>query len=146
MAEMQPVFSSTLDSRIEAADDAEEAVHRIARAAGFPESDYYFIGLAVREVAMNAVKHGNRFDPQKKVELKIFFENHELAIEITDEGEGFNLEDIPDPLAPENRERGSGRGVLIARNTMDEFRVIRSREGTRVRIVKRLPPTACPSP
>ena len=136
---MELEFSSTLDSRIESADAAEEALHRIAQAAGFAESDYYFIGLAVREVVMNAVKHGNRFDPKKKIGLRIFFENRELVVEIGDEGEGFSVDNVPDPLAPENRVRGSGRGVLIAKNTMDEFRVIRSAEGTRVRMLKRLP-------
>jgi anti-sigma regulatory factor (Ser/Thr protein kinase) len=59
---MPPIFSSTLQSRIELVDDAEESVRRFAQDVGFEESDQYFIGLAVREMLINAIEHGNRFD------------------------------------------------------------------------------------
>jgi serine/threonine-protein kinase RsbW len=134
----QSVFSSTLESRIESVEEAEESVHRFARAAEIAEADYYFIGLAVREIVMNAVKHGNKFDPRKKVGLHISINDGKLSIEITDQGEGFTLDDVPDPLLPENRERDSGRGVLIAKKIMDEFSVTRSRDGMQVWMAKRL--------
>lgn len=118
----------------------EESVRRFAREAGFDETDEYFIGLAAREVLVNAIKHGNRFDPAKKVGLRVFQDRGDLVIEVTDQGSGFRLDDVPDPFLPENMERPSGRGVAIARKIMDDVSVEnRSPEGTLVRMRKRLP-------
>lgn len=118
----------------------EESVRRFAREAGFDETDEYFIGLAAREVLVNAIKHGNRFDPAKKVGLRVFQDRGDLVIEVTDQGSGFRLDDVPDPFLPENMERPSGRGVAIARKIMDEVSVEnRAPEGILVRMRKRLP-------
>ena len=135
-----PAFSSTLDSVVESVDGAEESVRRFAEEAGFEESDRYFIGLAVREILINAIKHGNRFDQSKKVGLHLSANSDDLTIEVTDQGEGFQIESVPDPRLPENLERRSGRGIAIALSVMDEFSVDRnSPGGTHVRMVKRLP-------
>ena len=135
-----PAFSSTLDSVVESADGAEESVRRFAHDAGFEESDQYFIGLATREILINAIQHGNRFDPNKKVGLSVSTSHNDLIIEVTDQGEGFQLESIPDPRLPENLGRRSGRGVTMALAIMDEFSVDRnSPGGTHVRMAKRLP-------
>jgi serine/threonine-protein kinase RsbW len=134
------VFSSTLDSVVESVDGAEESVRRVAREAGFEESDEYFIGLAVREILINAIKHGNRFDPNKKVGLRVSQSGRELTIEVADQGEGFQVESVPDPRLPENLERGSGRGIAMALAIMDEFSVDKNTSGgTHVRMMKRLP-------
>jgi serine/threonine-protein kinase RsbW len=133
------VFSSTLDSAVEAVEDAETAACRSAQEAGFSESEQFFIGLAVREILVNAMKHGNGFDPSKKVGFQISLEGDELIVEVTDEGEGFDIESVPDPRLPENLARLSGRGIALARGIMDEFSVGRtSLGGARVRMVKRL--------
>ena len=135
-----PAFSSTLDSVVESADSAEESVRQFALEAGFEESDQYFIGLAAREILINAIKHGNRFDPKKKVGLSMSISRSNLIIEVTDQGEGFQLESVPDPRLPENLGRRSGRGVTMALAIMDEFSVDRnSPGGTHVRMAKRLP-------
>ncbi|HVO98105.1 MAG TPA: ATP-binding protein [Bryobacteraceae bacterium] len=120
-------------------EDAEESVRNFARESGFEESDEYFIALAVREVLVNAIRHGNRFDPDKKVGLRVFREDSELVIEVTDQGEGFRLESVPDPHLPENLERPTGRGIAIAKAVMDELSVEHSPSGTIVRMAKRLP-------
>lgn len=134
------VLSATLDSRFESVEDAEESVRRYTRESGFGESDEYFIALAVREILVNAIRHGNRFDPGKKVGLKVFENGGNLVIEVTDQGEGFELGRVPDPHLPENLERPSGRGIAIARTVMDELSVDhRSPGGTLVRMAKRLP-------
>ena len=65
------VFSSTLDSVVESVDVAEESARRCAHDAGFGDSDQFFIGLAIREILINAMKHGNRFDPGKKVGFEV---------------------------------------------------------------------------
>lgn len=135
-----PAFSSTLDSVVESVDGAEESVRRFAEEAGFEDTDRYFIGLAVREILINAIKHGNRFDQSKKVGLRLSANSDDLTIEVTDQGEGFQIESVPDPRLPENLERRSGRGITIALAVMDEFSVDRNAPGgTHVRMAKRLP-------
>jgi serine/threonine-protein kinase RsbW len=133
------VFSSTLDSVVESVDGAEESARRCAQDAGFSESDQFFIGLAIREILINAMKHGNRFDPGKKVGFEVSVDGQDLIMDVTDEGAGFKLEAVPDPLRPENLERKSGRGIAMARKIMDEVSVSpNSPSGSHVRMVKRL--------
>lgn len=139
---MEPVLSvsSTLDSTIESIDAGEDLVRRFTREAGFGESDEYFIGLASREILVNAIKHGNRFEPDKKVNVLLNRNGRTLTIEVSDEGQGFQLENVPDPLAPENIERHSGRGLMMALAIMDQFFVERTAAGgTHIRMVKNLP-------
>src|ERR1700685_157770 len=117
------VFSSILDSVVESLDGAEESARRCANNAGFGESDQFFIGLAIREILINAMKHGNRFDPGKKVGFDVSLDGRDLIRDVTDQGAGFELEGVPDPLRPENLERKSGRGISMARSIMDEVSV-----------------------
>jgi serine/threonine-protein kinase RsbW len=135
-----PKIFTTLDSNPESVDDAEESVRRFAQDSGFAESDQYFIGLAAREILNNAIKHGNRFEAGKRVYLRASRNGESLTIEVTDEGQGFDLEQVPDARLPEYRERRSGRGLTIALAIMDEFYVERSPQGgAHVRMKKRLP-------
>lgn len=133
------VFSSIFDSIVESLEVAEESARRCAHDAGFCESDQFFIGLAVREILVNAIKHGNHFDPDKKVGFEVSRNDQDLIIDVTDQGAGFELESVPDPRRPENLERTSGRGIAMARSIMDEVLVTsNSPSGARVRMVKRL--------
>ena len=126
-----------LDSTLESVDVAEEAVLREAQELGFDEDDLHRIGMSVRECMVNAVVHGNRYNARKKVRLTITRAADRLTIVIGDEGEGFDLNSLPDPLANENLLRHSGRGLLLIQAFMDEFQ-IRAREpkGTEVKMVK----------
>ena len=131
--------SVEIDSRVEAVDAAEASVRSFAQEAGFGGDDLYFMGLAAREILINAIVHGNRFDPAKKVTLRLSFEHECLLIDVLDEGEGFRLDAVPDPKLSENRERLSGRGIAMAKAIMDEFTVQQNPpHGTQVRMVKRL--------
>jgi serine/threonine-protein kinase RsbW len=133
------VFSSTLDSIVESVDGAEESARRCAHDAGFGESDQFFIGLAIREILINAMKHGNRFDPGKKVGFEVSLNGQDLIMDVTDQGAGFDIETVPDPLRAENLERRSGRGIAMARKIMDEVSVTANSPcGSHVRMVKRL--------
>ncbi len=133
------VHSSTLDSIVDSVDGAEESARRCAHDAGFGESDQFFIGLAIREILINAMKHGNRFDPGKKVGFEVSVDGADLIMDVTDQGAGFELETVPDPLRPENLERKSGRGIAIARKIMDEVSVTANSPcGSHVRMVKRV--------
>jgi len=126
-----------LDSTLDSVDIAEEAVLKEAEELGFDEDDLHKIGMSVRECMVNAVVHGNRYNARKKVHVMIQRTSDRLAVVIQDEGDGFDMAELPDPLANENLLRHSGRGLLLIQAFMDEFQ-IRAREpkGTEVKMVK----------
>ena len=88
---------------------------RVAEAAGFDEDDCYRIGMAVREGVINAFHYGNQERPEKKIYLEVELTPNEVVIHVLDEGKGFNLEDVPNPLAEENLLSTSGRGIFLMR-------------------------------
>ncbi len=126
-----------LDSTLDSVDVAEEAVLKEAQEIGFDEDDLHKIGMSVRECMVNAVVHGNRYNARKKVHVMIQRTSDRLTVIIQDEGDGFDMAALPDPLANENLLRHSGRGLLLIQAFMDEFQ-IRPREpnGTEVKMVK----------
>ncbi|MGH9673342.1 MAG: ATP-binding protein [Bryobacteraceae bacterium] len=130
---------AVLNSNLESVDAAEAIVVRHARALGFEEDDVHKLGIAVRECMVNAVVHGNRYNARKKVHLLVTPGPDRITITITDQGNGFELHAVPDPLAEENILRHSGRGILLVQAFMDEFE-IRKKEpsGTQVKLVKYL--------
>ena len=135
MAERRILLDSTLDS----VEVAEKAVLQAAEDIGFGEDELHQLGMAVRESMVNAVVHGNRYNARKKVHVSITKAPDRLTIIIADEGDGFDLTSIPDPLADENLLRQSGRGLLLMRAFVDEFQVRRGETvGTEVRMVKYL--------
>ena len=126
-----------LDSTLESVDDAEELAVGVAKRAGFEEEDLMRIAMAVRESMVNAVVHGNRYNANKKVRLAVVNNLERFTVRIADEGEGFEYQEVPDPLAPENLMRTSGRGLFLIRSFMDEFRIRRIEPGgTEVTLVK----------
>jgi serine/threonine-protein kinase RsbW len=126
-----------LDSTLESVDSAEELAVDMAQRAGFGEEDLMKIGMAVRESMVNAVVHGNRYNGFKKVRFSAGKNAKGLTVRIADEGEGFDFENLPDPLAPENLMRTSGRGVFLIRSFMDEVRMRHlDPGGTEVTLVK----------
>ena len=126
-----------LDSALESVDRAEELAVDVAKKAGISEDDALSLGMAIRECAVNAVVHGNRYNLNKKVHLTITRTPERVVIKVADEGEGFELEQLADPLAEENLLRHSGRGIFIIRAFTDDFHVRRlSPSGTEVTLVK----------
>jgi serine/threonine-protein kinase RsbW len=98
-----------------------------------PERSNLFVALD--EAFVNAVKHGNRNDPAKLVRITAELSTKEARFTIEDEGDGFNVQEIPDPRDPENLFKTSGRGVLLIYNIMDE--VYYNERGNRLTMVKR---------
>ncbi len=128
-----------LDSTLESVDSAEELALQEAEKAGVPEDDLHKIAMAVRESMVNAVVHGNRYNAHKKVRLSVFKRPGEFVVRIADQGEGFDYEHLPDPLANENLLRHSGRGIFLIKAFMDDFQVRRLEPaGTEVTLVKHL--------
>src|SRR3989442_11197616 len=94
--------SYMLDSTLETVDSAEQEASRIAAEAGFNDDEVMRIAIAVREAAVNAVLHGNAYDPDKKVSLGFERTGKTLVITIRDQGKGVDLKKLSDPPAPEN--------------------------------------------
>ena len=136
--EIQSV-DTLLNSTLDSVDTAENAVLEVGQAMGFVEDDLHALGMAVRECMVNAIVHGNRYNVRKKVHFAVFRGPDHIKIVIGDEGEGFDLKSLPDPLAEENLLRQSGRGLLLMQAFVDEFE-LRRREpsGTEVQMVKYL--------
>ncbi len=109
-----------LPSRLESVEEAAAKAAVFAAENDFADDVKFAIDMAVREAVANAVKHGNKLDATKPVEIT--FENTSVGFEITvrDFGAGFAVEEVPDPTNPENLLKANGRGVLFMRSFMDE--------------------------
>jgi serine/threonine-protein kinase RsbW len=129
-------FSYKLDSTLETVDNAEQTATRIASESGFGEDEVMQIAMAVREAAVNAVLHGNAYDPEKKVELEFERTKDDLIITIRDQGKGMDMARVPDPLAPENLLKTSGRGIFLIRSFMDDVHITPSQAGTEIKLIK----------
>src|SRR6201987_6357355 len=129
-----------LDTQVESVNLAEEMCVRVAEAAGFNEDECYRIGMSVREGVINAFHYGNQERPEKKIHLALDITHEKLVIHVMDEGKGFKLKDVPDPLAEENILSTSGRGIFLMRAFMDEFNVVPGRTGgAEIIMSKKLP-------
>jgi serine/threonine-protein kinase RsbW len=116
----------------------------IGRMAGLDEDSLHWVSVAVRECVVNAIKHGNQNDESKRVVVEFSpvpaHEPDELVIRVEDEGEGFDPDEIADPLAPENILKSSGRGIFLIRSFMDDVQLQRGRtRGMEIRMVKKVP-------
>jgi serine/threonine-protein kinase RsbW len=140
MAEQQKHLEVVLDTQVESVNLAEEMCLRVAEAAGFDEEMCYRIGMSVREGVINAFHYGNQERPDKKIHLAVDITPEKLVIHVMDEGKGFKLSDVPDPLAEENILSTSGRGIFLMRAFMDEFDVVPGTTGgAEIVMSKRLP-------
>jgi serine/threonine-protein kinase RsbW len=117
----------------------------VGREVGFDEDAIHWVGVAVRECVINAIKHGNKNDSTKRVfvEFETVFNSdaNELGIRIRDQGQGFDPESLANPLDPENLLKASGRGIFLIRNFMDDVQLQRAPQGgMEVRMTKRVLP------
>lgn len=108
-----------LPSEIESVEKAASEAEQFARESGLGDAELFAIDMAVRESVANAVKHGNKFDETKKVDVTFSNSEDGFAITIRDYGAGFHVEDVPDPTNPENLLKANGRGILFMNNFMD---------------------------
>ena len=131
-------LASTMDSVAE----IEAAAEKLAQDAGLDEDEGFRVAMAVREAAVNAVLHGNGYDPNKQVSVSFENTGAALVITIADQGEGLDPETLPDPLAPENLLRGTGRGIFLIRSFLDEVHFRQLHPGTELTLIKHLSPTA----
>ena len=135
-------LSLQLKSTMESVAEIEAAAEKLAAEAGLDEDQRFHIAMAAREAAVNAVLHGNDYDPAKRVSASFENTGSALVITIADQGKGLDPDSLPDPLAPENLLRGTGRGIFLIRSFMDEVQFRQLHPGTELTLVKHLAPAA----
>lgn len=128
--------SHTLDSSLDSVNRAEEVATEFAAKLGFDEETITRISMAVREAAVNAVLHGNHYDPSKKMTVQLENTGKSLVITVSDQGQGLDPAKIPDPLAPENLLKQSGRGIFLIRAFMDDVHIRNLEPGTEITMIK----------
>jgi serine/threonine-protein kinase RsbW len=114
-------------SLVEMLDLVQAIVEQLGQMLRVDEDSQHWVEVAVRESVINAIKHGNGHDAAKTVELDFTVvpaaEPTELRVRVRDHGNGFDPASLPDPLAPENMLKASGRGIFVMRSFMDEVRI-----------------------
>ena len=126
-------------SAFETMDFVQVVSDQVGRDAGLDEDAVHWMGVAIRESVINAIRHGNQNDPLRRVFIDFDRDSTELRIRVRDQGEGFDPEELADPLAPENLLKASGRGIFFMRSFMDDVTLRRAAEGgMEVRMVKKL--------
>jgi len=141
----QHIVRLEFTSAFEMLDFVQVVSDHMARDVGLDEDSLHWVGVAIRESVINAIKHGNRNDSAKHVFIEFATATNadvpELLIRVRDEGEGFDPETIANPLDPENLLKSSGRGIFLIRNFMDDVQLQRAPEGgMEIRMVKRVQP------
>lgn len=133
MSDSHSVFRLDLQSHLDVLDYVQLVTDGLCQLARFDEDATHWIGVAVRESVINAIKHGNREAPDKQVHVEFTFVEEDagshLDIRVQDEGAGFDPDMVGDPLAPENLLKASGRGIFFMRSFMDELVLRRRPEG-----------------
>ena len=118
--------------------ELEAMAEKLATEAGLDEDEAFRVTMATREAAVNAVLHGNEYDPAKHVTASFENTGDSLVITISDEGKGLDPAKLPDPREPENLLLGTGRGIFLIRSMMDEVNFRQLHPGTELTLVKHL--------
>ena len=111
-------FEVTIPSRTGEGQAVQERIVSLLEQLEYPMRDVFGVRLALEEALVNAIKHGNQMDPNKKVQIECRIDRDRVWVRIEDEGKGFDVAGLPDPTLEENLEKPSGRGVLLMREFM----------------------------
>jgi serine/threonine-protein kinase RsbW len=144
MGRQRATFSTTIPSNFAASREVQKRILDDVTRGGFNSQSAFAIKLALEEALTNAIRHGNRLDPAKKVRVSATVTPQKAEIVIEDEGVGFRRHEVPDPTLDENLERCSGRGILLIESYMNEVKW--SRGGRRLKMVKHNEPDVFPRP
>lgn len=120
MEQSESTIALTINSSFKFTELVASVTDNITQIVGFAEEEAHWISLSVRESVINAIKHGNKLDSDKAVDVKFIISEVEIIIYVRDYGEGFDPSRIPDPLDPTNLLNPNGRGIFYMRTFMDE--------------------------
>jgi serine/threonine-protein kinase RsbW len=135
-------FDFVIESTPPASQKVQDQIIKDIHRHGYNDQCIFAIKLALEEAMTNAIKHGNRLDPKKKVHVHGTVSSTEAVIEIEDEGPGFERCGVPNPTLPENLEKCNGRGIHLIEAYMNEVEYTQG--GRRVRMLKRNEPDTLP--
>jgi len=114
------MYTLQLPSKQESITLLENLIEEIADKHNISEDTFANMMTTLSEATINAIVHGNKLDPAKKVIINADIEPKRIVWTVTDEGEGFDYNNLPDPTAPENIENLTGRGVFIIKHLADQ--------------------------
>ena len=129
MIEENTIQHMQLPSQIDSISQIETFIDDVCDQFSIGEDHYGNILIALTEAINNAITHGNKLDASKKVHVEMESNSREISFTISDEGDGFDFENIPDPTLPENITKINGRGVFLMKSLADE--VIFDENGTK---------------
>jgi serine/threonine-protein kinase RsbW len=135
-------FKITIPSEFPAGRDVQKRIVDKITRLGFTSQSQFGIKVALEEALINAIKHGNREHPKKKVRIAVKATPKQLEIVIEDEGPGFNRKHVPDPTLKENLEKCTGRGILLIEAYMTSAKW--SNGGRRLKMIKKNEPDVLP--
>jgi serine/threonine-protein kinase RsbW len=128
-------------SRLDMLDMVQTVLSHLAGVIGFDEESIHYMTVALRESVVNAIRHGNQADEQRRVAVDFVVGDRSIEVRVLDEGKGFDPTAVPDPVAEENLLKPNGRGIFFMRSFMDVVEyAFPPGGGTMVRMVKSLPP------
>ena len=110
-----------LESEMNSISQVEKLIDAQAQMLNIDDEVYGKYMLSVVECVNNAIVHGNKMDKNKKVTMHYHISNTTIEVTVSDEGEGFDPDKLPDPTAEENLERDCGRGIFLMRHLSDEL-------------------------
>ncbi len=122
-----------IESRIDNLRMVEKIIDSITNEIGISKENYGKVLVSAMEAVNNAIVHGNKSDPAKKVDIEILFAGEQLNITVTDEGPGFKPASVPDPTEPENIEALNGRGIFLMSHLADGIEF--SEKGNSVKMI-----------
>lgn len=128
-------FRETIPSDFAAGFDVQRRIIEAMEKLGYANEEIFALKIATEEALVNAIKHGNKLDKTKQVKIDASVTAERIAIEIEDQGAGFDRSTVPDPLHDDNIEKPSGRGILLIESYMTE--VSWTHGGRRLRMIKR---------
>jgi serine/threonine-protein kinase RsbW len=131
-------YSITFESTVDHLEEVEAITSKIAHEVGFNESSSDDLSIVITELFNNAIHHGNKNDPNKRVNIEYMIKSDHLIISVQDQGNGFMPDKIKNPLDPENLLAESGRGIYLVKMLMDDTQFDISDKGCKITIKKKI--------
>jgi len=130
--------SLILSSKLGNIEKVEKFSQKICLKMGFSSEQSDNMAIALTELAVNAMVHGNKENPKKKITLHAVFGENTLQVSVEDEGEGFNPDKLPDPTNSNNIMKEHGRGIFLVQNLIDEVRFASSESGMKIILTEKV--------